>query len=227
MGTKMLSAELQNHWIRLCQEREVLWLHDNNPKRPHALLTSGKHSTGFFNGGILAEDAMLLDSAADDIVSLLAWHGLSLHDVDRVVGPAMGAIMLVHAVARNIARRRDRRCLCAYTVKSEDGTHMLFQRTPVRQGEHVLCVEDVVTTGQSVEKTLSAVVQAGGNPLPFIGAVLNRGAKVQIGSAWISALIDMPMPAWTQEGCLLCGQGSEAIRPKGAENWARLTASYK
>ncbi len=76
MNTKILSATLQEHWMRVCQENHVLWLHDGNPKRPHALLTSGKHSTGFFNGGILTEDAALLDRAADDIVSRLAWQGL-------------------------------------------------------------------------------------------------------------------------------------------------------
>lgn len=227
MVMKMLSAELQEKWIRVCQEREVLWLHDGNPKRPHALLTSGKHSTWFFNGSILAEDPALVDSAADDIISRLEWQGPHLDDVDRVVGPAMGAITLVHAVARNIARRRDRRCLCAYTVKSADGTHMLFERTRIRHGEHVLCVEDVLTTGQSVEKTLSAVVQSGGNPLPFIGAILNRWDVLQICDAWVIPLIDRPMSAWAQEECLLCRQGSEAIRPKGAENWARLTAIYE
>lgn len=225
---KMLHAELQKHWIQECQEHGALWLHDDNPKRPHALLASGKHSTGFFNMGILAENAELLDSAADDVVSLLAWQGLHLDDVDRVVGPAMGAITLAHAVARNIARKRNGRpCLCAYAEKSEDGASMLFRRTNIRPDEHVLCVEDVITTGGSVEKVLAAIVQAGGHPLPFVGAILNRSDKVKIDGVWIVSLIDKPMPAWTQEECLLCRQGSEAIRPKGAENWARLTAIYE
>jgi len=31
----------------------ALWIHDGNPQRPHALLTSGNHSNGFFNASFI------------------------------------------------------------------------------------------------------------------------------------------------------------------------------
>jgi hypothetical protein len=34
------------------------------------------------------------------------------------------------------------------------------------------------------------------------------------------------MPMWTARDCPLCMQGSEAIRPKGKENWDRLNKKY-
>ena len=40
---------VSNEWRRRFEELEAFWVHDDNPKRPHALLTSGNHSNGFFN----------------------------------------------------------------------------------------------------------------------------------------------------------------------------------
>ena len=42
----------------------------------------------------------------------------------------------------------------------------------------------------------------------------------------IIALIDQPMNNWEPNECPLCQGGSEAIRPKGKENWDRLNAIY-
>lgn len=219
----------QQGWIEIYQRCGTLWIHDNNPKRPHALLTSGKHSNGFFNSGVVCENPILLDRAADELVTLMQKFGLHIDDVDRVVGPAMGAVTLAFAVARHIGERRGRTCLCAYAEKSPDGKTMLLSRSNLRLGEHVLCVEDVITTGESIGKTLLAVAQAGGEPLPFVGALVNRSSQTRVHNAHsvqIQALVSRAMPAWTAEECPLCSQGSEAIRPKGVENWLRLNAEY-
>ncbi|MBX4210805.1 hypothetical protein KW783_02415 [Candidatus Parcubacteria bacterium] len=84
--------------IRVYQEKDALWIHDGNPKRPHALLTSGKHSGGFFNSKLVTEDPELLQEAAANLgVRLLSAH-LESNLVDRVVGPATGATKLAQAM---------------------------------------------------------------------------------------------------------------------------------
>lgn len=45
----MSHESVSDLWIDRFKERDALWLHDGNVRRPHALLTSGKHSDGFFN----------------------------------------------------------------------------------------------------------------------------------------------------------------------------------
>ncbi len=148
-------------WIKEYKKRGALWLHDNNPVRPHALLTSGKHSGGFFNSGLVLEDPFLLDKACQDLLVLLTGAGCTVYkDVHRVVGPAMGAITLAHSLAYRIAGVTfSSQCFCSYTEKEVlDGENtMVFKRTSVKDGESVLAVEDVLTTGGSVDLTTTAI----------------------------------------------------------------------
>ena len=87
-------------------------------------------------------------------------------------------------------------------------------------------VEDVLTTGGSVDLTAEAVTNAGGVVLPFVIILVNRSGLTEVNGKKIVALIDRPMPMWTPDECPLCKQGSEALRPKGTENWDRLNAEY-
>jgi orotate phosphoribosyltransferase len=217
-------------WFDEYAKRGALWLHDGNPKRPHALLTSGKHSNGFFNSELVLENPFLLDEASYDLVAALRGQGIDLEDIDRVVGPAMGAITLAHDVALHVTLETpSRHCLRAYTEKETGGDSklMVFKKTMIRSGERILAVEDVITTGDSVEMTATAVTNVGGIVLPFVAVLVNRSGVKEMNSRKIVALIDRSMPTWDAEGCPLCKEGSEAIRPKGTENWARLNAVTK
>ncbi len=223
----------QDEWISEYKERRALWIHDGNPLRPHALLSSGKHSNGFFNSEIVMEDARFLAYACAELVfaharEVLADNGLDIYSIDRVVGPAMGAITIAHEIAKSIAERRGNKCLRAYTEKEGDGEGklMTFKKTAIFEGERVLAVEDVLTTGGSVDATANAIIKAGGIVLPLVVVLVNRSGLKEVSGKRIVALIDHPMPMWAPEECPLCKEGSEAIRPKGAENWKRLNASY-
>lgn len=222
----------QHYWTECYKDKGALWLHDGNVKRPHALLTSGKHSNGFFNSELVMEDSELLNRASSDLVALLFESGLKIYEVNRVVGPAMGAITLAHDLARQITLMRGLNvlppCLRAYTEKEETstGVRMVFKRTKIWEGEGVLLCEDVLTTGGSVGLTASAVTEAKGEVLPFLAILVNRSGLSDVSGKKIVALIDQPMPMWSADDCPLCKQGSEAIKPKDAKNWMRLNATY-
>lgn len=219
-------------WIQTYKERDALWIHDGKFLRPHALLSSGMHSGGFFNSELVMDDPCLLDDACQALLERLMEEGFDINDVHRVVGPAMGAITIAHDLARRIGRRRGRPCLRGYTEKQkvEEGardTHlMIFNRTTIRPGEMILPVEDVVTTGGSIMATITAVAANFAWVAPFVATLVNRSGRTKFGDQKIVALIDQPMPTWTPEACPLCKEGSKAIKPKGAENWARLNAQY-
>lgn len=214
-----------DYWISQYKKNGALWIREGtSKKRPHALLTSGKHSSGFFNSEIVMEDPCLLDHACSDLINLLE---LNVSTVDRVVGPAMGAITFAHEIARQISHQRYRglpNCLRAYTEKevSSDGKLMVFNRTTIRSGERVLLCEDVFTTGDSVDLTATAVIKAGGIVLPFVVTLVNRSGFAGMRDRKIISLIDRSMPMWPPEECPLCKEGSKAIRPKGKENWTLL-----
>lgn len=223
--------EYESSWIARYERMGALWTHKGSPQQPHALLSSGQHSDGFFNSGIVVEDAFTLDHGAADLVRELGvQNGLTMH-VGAVVGPAMGAITLAHAIASCVSKiwsNSNHPCLAKYVEKSTDPSSqvvsMRFTRNPLAKGTHVLLVEDVITTAGSLGRSAQAVVDAGGIVLPWALALVNRSGRAEIDGRKIVSLINRQMSTWQPEECPLCRAGSEAIRPKEAGNWARLNA---
>lgn len=77
----------EEYWINKYRQLGALWIHDGNPKRPHALLTSGNHSSGFFNSRIVIAEDPLMREVAKDLVGLFIENGGDIEKVDVVVGP--------------------------------------------------------------------------------------------------------------------------------------------
>lgn len=203
----------------------ALWVHDGNPLRPHVILTSGNHAGSYFNGQLVMENPILLGLVASGLVGLLHFAGIKLEEVDRVVGPAMGAIKLAHAVAENIWRVGGRLCLSSYSEIKRGKT--FFHASYVRSNERVLLVEDTITTGRSVSKVADAVLEAGGTLLPFLAVISNQTGCHDVRGMKILSVVDRTLETWAPEECPLCKVGSEALRPpKAWDNWQRLTAEY-
>lgn len=217
-------------WIEEYKRRNALWIHDGNPKRPHVILRGGEHSAGFFNSELVLQDPILLDHACHNLVAAFTRNDLDLRSIKRVVGPAMGAITVAHDIARHVALRTGNMCLRGYVQKSKgtDGKpFMFFERTEIEDGERILLVEDVITSGSSVALAALAVERIGGVVLPFLVSIVNRSGLEKVNGHKIIALITDPMPKWAAHDCPLCEQGSEALsNPKTLENWARLNAVY-
>jgi orotate phosphoribosyltransferase len=230
----------RENWADLLQKMGLLWTHDGNPKRPHALLTSGGHSDGFFNGNKLLSDyPRLARELAYDLVELPVREVFSGHNLgselqgagfmpNRVIGPAFGAITWADKIADalNVGS--------AFTIpigEGKDKTFKLEKRFNIN-GELVLLAEDTITTGGSVEKTIAVVLENGAKIAPIIVAICNRSGLAKIGDPKtgdykIVAMIEKHMQNWDPKvHCPLCKLGSEAIRPKEANNWVRLTATY-
>lgn len=218
------------NWVAQYKQRDAYWAHDGNPKRPHALLTSGLHSAGFFNSSSVVEDTLMLMEAAQGLVWKLRDTGLNLDFPDRVIGPAMGAISLASSIAFRISNHRmgsPRVCHASYAEPEGEGDakRMVFRKGRVLPGEQVLLVEDVITTGGSVTRLSEAVKRGGAHVLPFVAALVNRSGEECVDGNPVVALVEKHLPTWKPEECPLCKAGSEAIRPKG-ENWARLNGKY-
>ena len=221
-----------NGWIRVYKEKEALWIHDGNPKRPHVLLTSGKHSNGFFNSRPMISDETLLREVAQDLfVLLFVSADLDIVEmINCIVGPQKGATKLAEFFSYQIADYTGKPCFWASPAKNEVGgaKSMVFseEERDRPSGRFVLLCEDVLTTGGSVGLAEAATVKVGGVVLPFMVVIVNRSGLAEVGDKKIIALVDYPMPTWEPEDCPLCKgkEGSEAIPAK--DNWARLNATY-
>lgn len=217
-----------SYWIEQFQAKGALWIHDSNPRRPHALLTSGNHSNGYFNSDPIIEDAGLLSQACYALTDILKQTQPSvITEMTRVVGPAMGAIAIATLIAKHLQDYRTPSVLWGYTLKEGEGeskTMAIPPRVNIQPGESILLVEDVITTGSSILLAKQAVIDRGATPLPFILSLVNRSEGEWIEGMRIVSLIHHPMPIWKPIDCRLCHVGSQAIKPK--TSWTELTAEY-
>lgn len=217
--------EDQNPWATRFGHQGALWMHDGNVKRPHALLTSGKHSSGFFNGEVVMRDPVQLDQIARDLIEKLEFaNRFDTDPVEYVAGPALGAITLAHDLARVIRLKHDNGC--DRTFAEKDGDAMVFNRTPPRAGSLVLTCEDTVTTAKSLRAVHQAITARGAHIAPYALMILNRSGLTEVDGVKLVSLVSRELPIWEPDDCPLCKQGSEALKPKVAGNWNRLTATY-
>ncbi len=218
-----------DEWVEKYKENGALWIHGGNPNQPHALLTSGMHSNGFFNSRLVTEDNRLLSEAVQDLLRLFREQGGDVSKVQGCIGPQTGATKLAKVGSEWINDDKLRPwCFWASPAKHEkDGKKsMIFsdRDRAILSGQSVLPWEDVSTTGGSVDMMVKAVERIGGIVLPYVLVLVNRSGLQSVNGRRVVALIKHDMPIQSADKCILCKAGSEALRPK--DNWDRLNAVY-
>jgi len=100
-------------------------------------------------------------------------------NIEVVVGPALGGIILSQWTAHHLSEMTEKEVLGIYTEKSVDGGQV-FTRGYDKfvSGKRVLIVEDIVTTGGSLLKTAQAVKDAGGEVVS-VCAMVNKNKEIE------------------------------------------------
>ena len=127
------------------------------------------------------------------------------YEVDAVVSPALGGLIIGHETARPLSSR-------ALFAERDNGAMALRRGFELQAGEKVVIVEDVITTGGSVMELIRLAQDRGATVLG-VGAILDRsGGQVDLGVP-LHALMTMQMPTYEPEDCPLCKQGSTPEKP--------------
>lgn len=175
--------------------------------RGHFLLTTGRHSDQFLLMARLTERPWALKPWAEQLARLL-----EPYRIHTVVGPAIGGIIPAYAVASHWA---DGRVL--FAEKDEHGTMRFKRGFQLQPGEQVVVVEDVVTTGSSVDKVIALVEQQGA-VVKAVGALVDRGHdKPHWNSRGYEAVLRLAkgsIPTWDPSECPLCRNQVPLTRPK-------------
>jgi orotate phosphoribosyltransferase len=225
-----MSVQLEVKWRDELKRIGALWIHGGDPKRPHALLTSGKHSNGFVNTSKILEHPLLLDEACSDLVTEVFADRLGITSPPTVVvGSAMGAVTIAHAVAVHLHRffgygtnegSRVVKSMFTEPYTKRGSKRMGLKRFELTRNDRVLAVEDVLTTGGTTKKTIEAIQETGAKVFSFVGVLVNRSGKLSLGGRAVLELVREKLPVWSAKDCPLCQEGSNAVRPK--ENWYEL-----
>jgi orotate phosphoribosyltransferase len=122
-----------------------------------------------------------------------------------VVAPALGGVLVAHEVARALG------CRGLFTER-QDGAMTLRRGFSLDEGEPVVVVEDVITTGGSTREVMDAVT-ARGATVVAVGSLVDRsGGAVDLGVPR-RTLLELEVEAYAAEACPLCAAGSKPEKP--------------
>jgi orotate phosphoribosyltransferase len=166
----------------------------------HFRLTSGLHSNGYLQSALVLQhpaDAALLGSALARRLAPAA--------PTTVVSPALGGLIIGHEVARALEAR-------AIFAERQDGVLTLRRGFTLGEGETVVVVEDVVTTGGSTRETVQ-VARAAGARVAAAGSIIDRSGGASSLDVPFHALATAALPVWPPESCPLCREGLPVVKP--------------
>lgn len=141
----------------------------------HFVLTSGLHSTGYLQCALVLQHPRLAGQLGEALGDAVRAAGL---EVDVVLSPAMGGLIIGHEVGRALGVR-------AIFAERQDGSLTLRRGFALAPNERVLIVEDVVTTGKSTVETV-AVARAAGAEVAGAASIINRGGGADVGVPYVS-----------------------------------------
>jgi len=183
--------------VRLLEESGALC-------RGHFLLSSGRHSPAYVQCALLLEDPVRSRRVGAELAEELR----SFHP-DSVLSPALGGIIIGHEVAAALG--------VPFRFAERKGEELGLRRGfSLRQGERVVIVEDVVTTGRSTLET-AALATSRGARVVAIGAIIDRtgagpGGHPPFDVPW-RALMALELPSYAPSECPECRAGSRPQKP--------------
>ncbi len=161
----------------------------------HFLLRSGWHSPRFLQSATLMQHPLYAEAVGEGIAGL--FEDL---DVDFVIGPAMGGVVLAFVTAKHLGSR------ALFAEKDPQGGMYVREGLTIRPGERFLAVEDVITSGGSVRRAIAAA-QAKGAECVAVGAIVDRsGGQAGFGVP-LRALTTLEFPTYDGADCPLCRAG--------------------
>ncbi|MBM7855145.1 orotate phosphoribosyltransferase [Desulfohalotomaculum tongense] len=166
----------------------------------HFKLTSGKHSNRYFQCAQVLQHPQYCQQLCRELARRFADI-----EVETVIGPAMGGILVSYELARALGVR-------SLFAERENGEMKLRRGFSIKPGEKVIVAEDVITTGGSVKEVMEVVKNLGGEVVG-VGVLVNRsGGKADLGVP-TEALITTSVVTYEPDNCPLCQQGIPAVKP--------------
>jgi len=166
----------------------------------HFLLSSGRHSDQYLQSALILQ----YPDIAEKLGKALA-EKFKGTEIDVVVGPAMGGIIVAHETARALGVR-------ALFTERVDGMVSLRRGFSLREGERALICEDVVTTGKSVKEVI-ALLESLKVEIAGVGFLVDRSNGETSFGYQAQALLTLDVTSYDPDDCPLCRRGIPYIKP--------------
>lgn len=170
----------------------------------HFQLTSGLHSPQYFQ----CAKVLQYPQYAETLCTEIAEHFRTVQ-IDAVISPALGGIVVGQEVARLIAAfNHEIRTMFA---ERKNSTMQLRRGFEVRTDESVLVCEDVITTGGSVSEVVKIVRDAGARVAGVACIVDRSGGRVKFENQF--SVLHMDVVTYRRNECPLCKKGIPVEKP--------------
>ena len=177
------------------KEVEDLLIETSAIMEGHFLLTSGLHSPSYVEKFNVLQKPVYTEKLCRAMA-----EKFKDANIETVVGPVTGGILLAHETGKALGTR-------AIFTERENGKMTFRRGFTLHEGERVLIVEDIVTTGGSIREVIDVVKEHGGIPVAVSMLVDRSGGKATFGDVPSTALLHMDVKTYQPDECPLCKQG--------------------
>lgn len=166
----------------------------------HFLLTSGRHSDQYFE-----KIKIIQDPVKCSVICKTLSERFADYDVDLVIGPAYGAIVLGFEVARYLGKK------FAFTQR-ENGKMTFRSGFDINPGMKAIIIEDVTTTGGSILEVMKLLKEHQVETVG-VGLLVDRSnGKIEFGVP-VEAMLTVDVRSWEPEDCPLCKDNIPLTKP--------------
>jgi orotate phosphoribosyltransferase len=167
----------------------------------HFLLTSGRHSDKYMQCARLLQYPWY----AEELVKGLA-ESFKDANIDAVIGPATGGIILAYEMARQLNVKN-------LFAEREEGKMTLRRGFTLPADARVLVIEDVITTGGTVQEVID-LVREHNCTVAGVAVLVDRSmGRISFGVP-LTAAYTADVVTWAADECPLCKEGNlPAVKP--------------
>ena len=156
--------------MKIMSENEVLNVYKSIGAllEVHFVLSSGLHSRMYLQSALIFSNTNIAESLCVSLAQKLQ-SVININDIDLVVSPAMGGVIVGYELSRNIKKPN-------IFAERKEGKFSIRRGFEINKGQKILVVEDIVTTGKSSLECFKCIRDLGGEVI-CEAALINRGGN--------------------------------------------------
>ncbi len=166
----------------------------------HFILNSGLHSKYYFE-----KFRILENPEATSILCAMIAEKFKDKNIEWVIGPTTGGIIIAFETARQL------KCNAGFAEEREE-KRVVARGFDISE-KNVLIVDDVLTTGKSLNETIEAVKEKGANIVGIVVLIDRSSSKMPFE---YQSLYKKEVQNFRPEECPLCSNNIPITKPGGA-----------
>ena len=172
----------------------------------HFILSSGLHSPKYLQCALALQNPKDAGDFGVEIAKKISLSTFGIDPVfDTVASPAIGGLIIGFATAQALNKR-------FIWTERQEGVMTVRRGFSVNEGERILVVEDVITTGGSTRECIAALESRGAKVVAAASIIDRSNGLADVGVPRIE-LVRLDVPSYQPEECPLCANGIPAVKP--------------